>query len=121
MGSLLQHLQRVNADIDIETMFLINDKETGKFYGSAFVTFTDPESAAWAVASTGIPINGRPAKIAFAPPKRRTAAMGSGTSGRAARQPTPRPEGGTTTAFFGNLNFAIEDQNMFDFCKDAGE
>jgi len=119
--ALLEHFQKVNEDIDLENVFLIKDKETGKFYGSAFVTFTDPESAAWAVACSGMPISGRPAKIAFAPPKRRTAALGSGTTGRAAREPTPRPEGGTTTAFFGNLNFAIEDENMHTFCKSAGE
>mmetsp|Transcript_2758 Transcript_2758/g.5330 ORF Transcript_2758/g.5330 Transcript_2758/m.5330 type:complete len:414 (+) Transcript_2758:237-1478(+) len=35
------------------------------------------------------------------------------------RQPSSRPEGGTKTAFFGNLAFEIQDDDLREFCKPA--
>ena len=45
----------------------ITDKETGKFYGSAFIEMDNSTSAADAVAMTGSKLIGRPIKINFAP------------------------------------------------------
>jgi len=45
----------------------ITDKETGRFYGSAFVEMDTNESAAAAVAKTGQELMGRSVKINFAP------------------------------------------------------
>lgn len=45
----------------------ITDKETGKFYGSAFVEMNTAASAAEAVAKAGSQLLGRPVKVNYAP------------------------------------------------------
>eukprot|EP00587_Corethron_hystrix_P000717 CAMPEP_0113316314 /NCGR_PEP_ID=MMETSP0010_2-20120614/11636_1 /TAXON_ID=216773 ORGANISM="Corethron hystrix, Strain 308" /NCGR_SAMPLE_ID=MMETSP0010_2 /ASSEMBLY_ACC=CAM_ASM_000155 /LENGTH=240 /DNA_ID=CAMNT_0000172999 /DNA_START=38 /DNA_END=757 /DNA_ORIENTATION=- /assembly_acc=CAM_ASM_000155 len=45
----------------------ITDKETGRFYGSAFVEMADSAAAAKAVNMAGEKVMGRPVKVSFAP------------------------------------------------------
>ena len=53
----------------LPTIKRITDKESGKFYGSAFVEAPSAEAAAAAVAKTGSDVGGRPVQVAFAPPR----------------------------------------------------
>jgi RNA recognition motif-containing protein len=128
----------------------VNDRETGQFYGTSFVTFDTAEDAAWAVACSNakMPVLGRAVKVEFCPHRHdrkdkeaaRPASMaaqlraGEGAAGAGAepaegqrkrtdvaRPPSARPEGGTKTCFFGNLAFEITEDNMREFCSACGE
>lgn len=108
----------------------INDRETGQFYGTSFVTFATCEDAAWAVAcgETGKwMILGRPVKVELCPhrnDKRKNAQSSDAGPGKrtdVVRPPSARPEGGTTTCFFGNLPFEIDDDKLKRFCRDVAE
>jgi len=102
----------------IVDIFFMTDKETGEFYGSSFCEFSSPEEAAKAVAHAGMPIMGRGIKCDFARP--RANKDGGSAKKRPAREPTVRPEGGTDTAFFGNLSFEIDEEKMKAWCKEQG-
>lgn len=99
----------------IVDIFFLTDKETGDFYGSSFCEFASPDEAAKAVAHAGMPILGRPVKVDFAKPR----TGGGGKKKFEARPPSERPEGGTDTAFFGNLSFDIDDDSLKAWCKDT--
>jgi len=105
--------------LTITDIFFMTDKETGEFYGSSFCEFASPEEAAKAVSFAGMPIMGRPVKIAFARP-RAGGAGGGGAKKREQRPPSKRPEGGSDTAFFGNLSFEIDEEKMKTWCKEQG-
>jgi len=104
--------------LTITDIFFMTDKETGEFYGSSFCEFASPEEAAKAVSFAGMPIMGRPVKIAFARP--RAGGAGGGKPKREQRPPSVRPEGGSDTAFFGNLSFEIDEEKMKAWCKEQG-
>jgi len=105
--------------LTITDIFFMTDKETGEFYGSSFCEFASPEEAAKAVSFAGMPIMGRPVKIAFARP-RAGGAAGGGKPKREQRAPSVRPEGGTDTVFMGNLSFEIDEEKMKAWCKEQG-
>jgi len=105
---------------NINDIYWLTDKETGKFFGSGFITFDTPEGAAAAVGKAGEELLGRPLKIEFAKPK---------PGGDTPRQPKkkyeekpigPKPEG-CLTVFAGNLSYDIDDDSCKAFFKDCGE
>lgn len=104
--------------LTVVDVFFLTDKETGDFYGSSFCEFSSPEEAAKAVSFAGLPIMGRPVKVSFARP--RPNGDKSAKKKRPAREPTQRPEGGTNTAFFGNLSFDIDDDKIKAWCEEQG-
>jgi nucleolin len=127
----------------------VNDRETGQFYGTSFVTFDTAQDAAWAVACSNakMPVLGRAVKVEFCPHRHdrkdkieagragsmaaqlragKGAPEGEPADGQrkrsdVARPPSARPEGGTKTCFFGNLAFEITEANMREFCSSCGE
>jgi nucleolin len=106
------------------------DKETGKFYGTAFANFESVEAATKAVALSGKDILGRPVIVEFA--RGKSAAGGAGGAGGAKGGRTPQKGGkfdnwkpqskpsGCRTCFLGNLSFQIDDADIHELFKDCG-
>lgn len=107
----------------------ITDKETGKFYGSAFIEMIDSLAAADAVASAGEKMLGRPIKINFAPardgdvwpPEKKvitggpTASTGiSGDGAKPKKEMSEKPEN-CVKLFIGNLSYEIDDEGITKF------
>jgi len=105
----------------------ITDKETGKFYGSAFIEMDISTSAADAVAMSGEKLIGRPVKINFAParegdlwppPKKVISGGGTGGGGQAGGTGTKamsaKPEN-CLKLFIGNLSYDIDDEGIIKF------
>lgn len=118
----------------------ITDKETGKFYGSAFVEMATSASAADAVAKAGTELLGRPIKINFAPampgdkwpPEKKvvtggnggTATAGGGASsiqkgsgqagGVGIKAMSAKPDN-CLKLFIGNLSYEIDDDGIKKF------
>lgn len=106
----------------------ITDKETGKFYGSAFIEMDNSVSAADAVAMTGSKLIGRPIKINFAPsregdvwppPKKvisggGTAGGGGQAGGTGTKAMSAKPEN-CVKLFVGNLSYEIDDEQIIKF------
>lgn len=107
----------------------ITDKETGKFYGSAFVEMKDSVAAADAVASAGEKMLGRPVKVNFAParegdvwpPEKKVITGGptgsTGNNGEGVKQPkemSEKPEN-CVKLFIGNLSYDIDDEGITKF------
>ena len=105
----------------------ITDKETGKFYGSAFIEMDNSTSAADAVAMAGSKLIGRPIKINFAParegdtwppPKKVISGGGSGGGGQAGgtgvKAMSAKPDN-CLKLFIGNLSYDIDDEGIIKF------
>lgn len=106
----------------------ITDKETGKFYGSAFVELDTPRNAASAVAKSGNHLMGRPIKVNYAParegdvwppPKKvisgnQTSTTGGQAGGKGIRAMSVKPEH-CTKLFIGNLSYDIDDETITKF------
>lgn len=102
----------------------ITDKETGKFYGSAFIEMDTSISAAKAVAMAGSQLMGRPLKVNFAPsrpgdiwpPVKKVISGGStgqaGGSGIKAMSEKPET---CTKLFAGNCSYEIDDDAITKF------
>lgn len=109
----------------------ITDKETGKFYGSAFIEMNNATSAADAVAMAGSKLIGRPIKINFAParegdtwpPVKKIMKGGrSGSSGQAGgtgvKAMSAKPDK-CLKLFVGNLSYDIDDEGIIKFFANA--
>jgi len=110
----------------------ITDKETGKFYGSAFVEMSNSQAAANAVAKAGQQLMGRPIKINFAParpgdpwpPQQKVVLGGTApgnkqtTGGQAGsngiKSMSAKPEN-CVKLFIGNLSYEIDDEGITKF------
>jgi nucleolin len=104
----------------------ITDKETGKFYGSAFIEMEDSVGAADAVAKAGQSLMGRPIKINFAParegdkwpPEKKVVTGGATTGGQAGgfgrKAMSEKPEN-CVKLFIGNLSYEIDDDAITKF------
>lgn len=106
----------------------ITDKETGKFYGSAFLEMDLSTSAADAVAMAGEKLIGRPIKINFAParegdvwppPKKvisggSTVGGGGQAGGTGVKAMSAKPED-CLKLFIGNLSYDIDDEGIIKF------
>lgn len=119
----------------------ITDKETGKFYGSAFVEMQDSSAAADAVAMAGQSLMGRPIKINFAParpgdkwpPEKKVITGGAVESGDANTHTTTGGQAGgkgvkamsekpdnCVKLFIGNLSYDIDDEGISKFFENVG-
>ena len=102
----------------------ITDKETGKFYGSAFVEIDSSQSAADAVAMAGEKLMGRPIKINFAPardgdvwpPEKKVVSGGGGgqAGGKGVKAMSAKPKN-CMKLFIGNLSYDIDDEGITKF------
>eukprot|EP00980_Cylindrotheca_fusiformis_P001765 scaffold405_cov132-Cylindrotheca_fusiformis.AAC.17 len=100
----------------------ITDKETGKFYGSAFIEMDNSKSAAEAVAMAGSKLIGRPVKINFAParegdvwpPVKKVISGGGQAGGSGIKAMSPKPEN-CVKLFIGNLSYDIDDEGITKF------
>lgn len=114
----------------------ITDKETGKFYGSAFIEMDTPSAAADAVAKANSQLMGRPIKINFAPsrpgdiwPPANKVVSGGDTPGKAGgggqaggrgiKGMGPKPEN-CVKLFIGNLSYDIDDDAITKFFDNVG-
>lgn len=108
----------------------ITDKETGKFYGSAFVEMDTPESASRAVAHNQSQLMGRPIKINYAaarpgdkwPPDSKSSSGGA-TTGKSAGgtgiQNMSKKPLDCRKLFVGNLSYDIDDEGITKFFRNA--
>lgn len=110
----------------------ITDKETGKFYGSAFVEMETSVTAADAVAKAGSQLLGRPIKINFAParpgdiwPPQKRVISGGGTTGGGGqaggsgiKAMSAKPEN-CMKLFIGNLSYDIDDDGITKFFENV--
>eukprot|EP00934_Nitzschia_sp_Nitz4_P001649 Nitzschia sp. Nitz4//scaffold3_size479765//397452//398570//NITZ4_000170-RA/size479765-processed-gene-1.490-mRNA-1//1//CDS//3329550968//1649//frame0 len=100
----------------------ITDKETGKFYGSAFVEMDNSTSAAEAVAMAGEKLIGRPIKINFAParegdvwpPVKKVVSGGGQAGGSGIKAMSAKPDN-CLKLFIGNLSYDIDDEGISKF------
>uniref|UniRef100_A0A7S4VRX9 RRM domain-containing protein n=1 Tax=Ditylum brightwellii TaxID=49249 RepID=A0A7S4VRX9_9STRA len=103
----------------------ITDKETGKFYGSAFVEMRNSKDAAIVVVDkNGTNLMDRPIKANYAPsrpgdvwpPKSKvwTAGKQRSAGGSGVKAMSPKPEG-CTKLFIGNLSYDIDDEGITKF------
>jgi len=91
------------------------DKETGKFYGSGFISFADAGGAAAAVALAGSDCMGRPIKVEFAKPRTQSA-----RKPRESKPLSEKPED-CVTVFCGNCSYEITDEDAQAFFKECGD
>jgi len=101
---------------EITEISWITDKDTGKFYGSGFLTFGSSEAVKKALSLSGTEVLGRPMRVEEE--KRNAAKQGGG-----ARKPptsSTRPPG-CKTVFLGNLSYSIDDKTIQDLFADCGE
>jgi nucleolin len=99
----------------------ITDKETGKFYGSAFCEMDTAEHASEAVAVAGSQLLGRAIKINFAPAKEgdewppvKQVVSGGQAGGSGVKAMSEKPEG-CLKLFIGNLSYDIDDDGIIKF------
>ena len=100
----------------------ITDKETGKFYGSAFIEMDNSNSAAEAVAMAGEKLIGRPLKINFAPardgdvwpPVKKVVSGGGQAGGKGVKAMSAKPDN-CVKLFIGNLSYDIDDEGITNF------
>mmetsp|Transcript_3814 Transcript_3814/g.10007 ORF Transcript_3814/g.10007 Transcript_3814/m.10007 type:complete len:346 (-) Transcript_3814:287-1324(-) len=105
----------------------ITDKETGKFYGSAFIEMDNSTSAAEAVAMAGSKLIGRPIKINLAParegdtwpPVKKVMSGGRSSGGGQAggsgvKAMSAKPDN-CLKLFIGNLSYDIDDEGIIKF------
>lgn len=100
----------------------ITDKETGKFYGSAFIEIDTPASAAEAVAMAGQKLIGRQIKINFAParegdiwpPVKKVVSGGGQAGGSGIKAMSAKPDQ-CMKLFIGNLSYDIDDEGITKF------
>ena len=119
----------------------ITDKDTGKFYGSAFVEMQDSSAAADAVAMAGQSLMGRPIKINFAaarpgdkwPPEKRVITGGAAAAttsnthtttggqagGKGVKAMSEKPNN-CVKLFIGNLSYDIDDEGITKFFENVG-
>jgi len=110
-------IREVFKDVgEITEISWITDKDTGKFYGSGFLTFGSSEAVKKALSLSGTEVLGRPMRVEEE--KRNAAKQGGG-----ARKPptsSTRPPG-CKTVFLGNLSYSIDDKTIQDLFADCGE
>jgi nucleolin len=100
----------------------ITDKETGKFYGSAFIEMNNSISASEAVAMTGQKLIGRPLKVNLAParegdvwpPVKKVVSGGGQAGGSGVKAMSAKPDD-CFKLFIGNLSYDIDDEGIKKF------
>lgn len=97
----------------------VEDRETGRFKGCGFLTFSSLEESAKAIALNDSDCGGRPIRLNYAKNKANFGANKNNGSARASKPLSERPDN-CTTVFCGNLSFDIDDDAMRKFCEEAG-
>mmetsp|Transcript_7604 Transcript_7604/g.15812 ORF Transcript_7604/g.15812 Transcript_7604/m.15812 type:complete len:335 (+) Transcript_7604:149-1153(+) len=111
----------------------LTDRESGKFYGSAFVEMADGAGATGAIAASGSKLDGRPVKVVPSParpgdvwPPSKGVVRGGerhdgGTTApkREAKELGPKPDG-CYKLFVGNLSYDIDDDGIKKFFDNVG-
>lgn len=99
----------------------ITDKETGRFYGSAFIEMRNSKDAADATGINGAELMGRPVKVNFAParegdvwPPRNSVITGGQAQSKGTKSMSEKPEG-CMKLFIGNLSYDIDDDVIHKF------
>ena len=96
------------------------EKDTKKFLGAGVVEFDTQEGANAAIAASGREVHGRETKIRGW--EQRGTEASEKRAARAAQKMEVKPMGpkppGCYTLFMGNLNFAIDDDAIYNFFKD---
>jgi nucleolin len=105
----------------------ITDKETGKFYGSAFVEVENSRLAAQAVNKAGEALMGRPVKVSYAParpgdvwPPTDDNKQGGGNKKKQIETKMRDKPEGCTKLFVGNLSYDIDDDGISKFFDAVG-
>jgi len=108
----------------IADLHWVTDRITGKFYGTAFVTFVSPAAAKEAIqALNGTDLLNRPMKVNYAT---RAAVGGSSVSPSSKAEKSAssavsiKPDN-TRTVFIGNLSFNIEEETIRETFQQCGE
>jgi nucleolin len=106
----------------------ISDKETGRFYGSAFVEMKTSQDAAIAVTKfNGSQLMGRAIKINYAParpgdiwpPTSKVVTGGQAGTAKGVTSMSEKPDG-CRKLFVGNLSFDIDDDTIYKFFASVG-
>jgi len=98
----------------------MTDKDTGKFYGTGFLTFASPEVAKKALSVNGIDVLGR--KIRVEPEtKKQGNTPNKGSRAPSSSKPLSERPAGCKTVFLGNLSFNIEDNAIHELFAECGE
>eukprot|EP00050_Salpingoeca_kvevrii_P001937 m.183504 g.183504 ORF g.183504 m.183504 type:complete len:684 (-) comp10496_c0_seq6:830-2881(-) len=104
-------------------IFWATDKESGKFYGTAFVEMATPEDAGKAVAKNGMTILGRAVKIEYCPPREGTTwppVQNEGGGGDQAFEPMrERPDPYCKKFFMANVSYNATDDDVYAFFENA--
>jgi nucleolin len=93
----------------VKEVEMVNDKKTGKFYGSAFCEFTTAEAATKALALNGQQVLGRAIKIG---PAKAKPIIGFGGGAPRDDEPLGKKPKGCKTLFLGNLSFDVDDDSL---------
>jgi len=96
----------------------VTDKETGRFYGSGFLTFADEATAEKALSLDGTEVLGRPIRVQFT---KERSENGGGKGAGKGRDSTPgEAPAGCTTIFLGNVSQEANDDDVHQFFGDCG-
>jgi nucleolin len=123
-ASLSTHL----APAEMTHIKWISDKETGRFYGSAFVEMKTSQDAAIAVTKfNGSQLMGRAIKINYAParpgdiwpPTSKVVTGGQAGTAKGVTSMSEKPDG-CRKLFVGNLSFDIDDDTIYNFFASVG-
>jgi len=121
--SLCSHL--LNAMTHVKW---ITDKETGRFYGSAFVEMRSSSEAAKAVTLNGSLLTGRPLKITYAParpgdvwpPTTSSSKNASSKESSDSQKKMSEKPADCKRLFVGNVSFDIDDDILTKFFENVG-
>ena len=97
------------GDVEIVSMRLISDRDTGNFKGFGYFDFADQETADQALALSGSDYEGRPIKVDQTQSK---ATGGNGRDNTAGEK--------SLTCFVGNLSFNTDEDAVREFLSEAG-
>lgn len=99
----------------------ITDKETGRFYGSAFIEMRNSKDAADAMGINGAELMGRKLKLNYAParegdvwPPRNSVITGGQAQSKGTKSMSEKPEG-CMKLFIGNLSYDIDEDGIHKF------
>lgn len=97
----------------------MTDKETGKFYGTAFVEFESAVSAQEALKLNGQDLLGRPVKVEFSRPKKESTGTYSKDGNRGTKPLSEKPDY-CNTVFCGGLSQDVTDELVMEFFQGCG-
>lgn len=103
----------------VESIDWMTDKESGKFYGTAFVEFNDPTAAQEALKLNSQELLGRPVKVEISRPKKLKSGTYSKDGNRGSKPLSEKPEY-CNTVFVGGLPAEVTDDNMFELFNGCG-